>query len=173
MGAGTPKTREGRGAEGCGGSLRLRLPNSPAFLGLVRDVAAGAAALASFDASASSYVARVSGSLAARLMDPALDPPEDGFVEVDLHLTGRALEVTVRDGPPFDPAQGGRAEQSAHGLLASGSSDWIASTNKGRAGRELRVLLHRPDAEAAVEEPSAPPDDGHSLVVCASEPCGI
>lgn len=169
--------RRGETEEGPEGSeLRLRVPNRPAYLPAVRDLAVEASRLAGLDEGGVQYVVRVVARLAAGLMDPGLDPPEDGCLEVRLRAEGGAVHAVVHDdGPPFDPRQGGRAEEFAHALLNADSPDWIAFTNQGRAGRELSALLHAPGSRvgaATTREPSEPDGDGHSLVVRAAEPTG-
>ncbi len=119
-------------AAGGGDELRLSVPNRPGSLTAIRDLVRDAARLAGFGRKAA-YPARVAGRLAAALMDPRLDPPEQGSIDVLVRPSGGALLVTVHDdGPPFDPRLGGRAEEFAHAVLEPGSRDWIAFANRGR-----------------------------------------
>ena len=86
-------------AAGGGDELRLSVPNRPGSLTAIRDLVRDAARLAGFGRKAA-YPARVAGRLAAALMDPRLDPPEQGSIDVLVRPSGGALLVTVHDDGP-------------------------------------------------------------------------
>jgi hypothetical protein len=142
--------------------LTLSVPSRPEFLGLVRDTARGAAALAGFRGDARKRVAAVVQQLAAILVLEAAQ--EELTVDMTCEVVPGGLTVTLHDdGPPFDPSHAGEAAVFVQGLLDEGSADWVEFRNEGRAGKTVRMMFHH-HAEAH-EEAGLPEREGDALVV--------
>jgi hypothetical protein len=121
--------------------VTLSVPSRPEFLGLVRDSARGAAALAGFQDEGRRRVGDVSQQLTAILV---LEAAHD-ILTVDLicEIVPGGLIVTLHDdGPPFDPSRAGDADAFVRGLLEEGSADWVEFHNEGRGGKTVRMMFH-------------------------------
>jgi hypothetical protein len=121
--------------------VRLSVPSRPEFLGLVRDSARGAAALAGFKDEDRRRVGEVAQQLAAILVLAAAHD----VLTVDLlcEIVPGGMTVTLHDdGPPFDPSRTGEADTLVRGLLDEGTADWVEFRNEGRAGKTVRMMFH-------------------------------
>jgi GNAT superfamily N-acetyltransferase len=143
-----------------GHQLTLTVANQTEYLPAVGDAARGVARIAGFDGDALEYVAAVTTRLAGMLMDPALEPPEGGEIDVVCAQTSGGLHMALHDdGPPFDPSSVGVASDLIHGLLRGGTPDWVLFRNLGRGGKEVAAMLHLPEVTAEEATEWAPAGD--------------
>ena len=151
---GTPDTAAAR-------RVTLSVPSRPEFLGLVRDLGRGAAALAGFRGDDRRRVGVVVQRLAAILVLEAAR--EVLTLDLVCELVPGGLTVTLHDdGPPFDPSRAGEADSFVRGLLEEGSADWVEFRNEGRAGKTVQMMFHH---GASSRGPEADlPADADSLV---------
>ena len=165
-----------------GRQLTLTVPNQPEYLPAVGDAARGVARIAGFDGDALEYVATVTTRLAGMLMNPALEPPEGGEIDVVCAQTSGGLHVALHDdGPPFDPSSVGVASDLIHGLLRGGSPDWVLFRNLGRGGKEAHGrdeadppgqaidAIEQIDRVGDGDDPDHGEDDGEGGVEVAGE----
>lgn len=129
----------------------LTLPNAPAALDLARTYATQIVGLADLDGDGADGLVEAVVEAAANVLDHAFEPGDQGTFTVTGEITPTDVIFSVQDrGLPFDPLRHTPTDLTAAHLQGNGLAeirravdrlDWV---HRGREGKELRMVKHRP-----------------------------
>lgn len=141
-------------------SSRLTLPNDPDSLSLARAFVREFAALAELPGGDGEALVEAGVEACANVLDHAFEPGEEATFTLAGELGPMDLVLSVQDqGLPFDPSHAGRPASRARLSHAGGMAliqqavDRAQWLNHGRAGKELRLIKHRPQRDVTEELP--------------------